>query len=166
MNNKASAFQEYAVIIGVVAAALIAMQTYIQLNLQGKTKEVTDALIGPAPMVSSSTSGGDSFSRTDRSSSQSIVFKDGYIDIDEKQAVSSSATSSAAYPGAAGDDSRSSGASSADAGISDRSQPLSPGVEGFIKKGIRTDENFLYRPEFSSDSVEGVTRDAGYQVPQ
>ncbi|MCU0666745.1 MAG: hypothetical protein MUF05_06600 [Candidatus Omnitrophica bacterium] len=46
-QNKGLSFVEYAIILSVVAAAFIGMNTYIKRGLQGKVKDMTDAFISP-----------------------------------------------------------------------------------------------------------------------
>src|SRR4030042_1734700 len=58
-NNKAQSTLEYAVLIGVIAAALIATQTYIKKGFQGKLKDGADSM-------------GDQFSPRHSSSSYTI----------------------------------------------------------------------------------------------
>lgn len=41
-NRKAQSTAEYAILIGVVVAALVAMQTYVKRGLQGRMKDATD----------------------------------------------------------------------------------------------------------------------------
>ncbi|MFA5144927.1 MAG: hypothetical protein WC723_02860 [Candidatus Omnitrophota bacterium] len=41
-NKKAQTTAEYAILIGLVVAALIAMQTYVKRGLQGRMKDATD----------------------------------------------------------------------------------------------------------------------------
>lgn len=43
-NNKAQGTLEYAIIIGVVVAALIAMQAYFKRGLQGKIRQASDEI--------------------------------------------------------------------------------------------------------------------------
>jgi uncharacterized protein (UPF0333 family) len=47
-NKKAQATAEYAIIIGVVIAALIAMQTYVKRGLNSKIQQATDHTYSPA----------------------------------------------------------------------------------------------------------------------
>ena len=41
-NKKAQTTAEYAILIGLVVAALVAMQTYVKRGLQGRMKDATD----------------------------------------------------------------------------------------------------------------------------
>jgi len=41
-NRKAQTTAEYAILIGLVVAALVAMQTYVKRGLQGRMKDATD----------------------------------------------------------------------------------------------------------------------------
>lgn len=41
-NRKAQTTAEYAILIGLVVAALVAMQTYVKRGLQGRVKDATD----------------------------------------------------------------------------------------------------------------------------
>jgi len=53
-NNKAAnALMEYAIIIGVVTMALIAMNVYVKRGVQGKLKDMTDYFIGAEQAVDS-----------------------------------------------------------------------------------------------------------------
>ena len=44
-NKQASTFIEYAILLGVLIAVVMAMNTYIKRGLQGSLKDVTDTLI-------------------------------------------------------------------------------------------------------------------------
>jgi len=44
-NRKAQTTAEYAILIGLVVAALVAMQTYVKRGLQGRMKDATDTLV-------------------------------------------------------------------------------------------------------------------------
>jgi Flp pilus assembly pilin Flp len=46
MKKRGSTFMEYAMILGVVSAVFIGMNTYIKRGLQGRLKEMTDFFIG------------------------------------------------------------------------------------------------------------------------
>ena len=41
-NRRAQTTAEYAILIGLVVAALVAMQTYVKRGLQGRMKDATD----------------------------------------------------------------------------------------------------------------------------
>lgn len=41
-NRRAQSTAEYAILIGVVVAALVAMQTYVKRGFQGRMKDATD----------------------------------------------------------------------------------------------------------------------------
>lgn len=41
-NKKAQTTAEYAILIGLVVAALVAMQTYVKRGLQGRMRDATD----------------------------------------------------------------------------------------------------------------------------
>lgn len=41
-NRKAQTTAEYAILIGLVVAALVAMQTYVKRGLQGRMRDATD----------------------------------------------------------------------------------------------------------------------------
>lgn len=45
MSRSANTFLEYVIILGVISAALIGMNTYIKRGLQGQLKEMTDYFI-------------------------------------------------------------------------------------------------------------------------
>ena len=73
-NRIASAFMEYALILGVVSLALVMMNTYIKRGVQGRIKDMTDYFIGgeqaadsnpTAITTSNSTTNSDSTSTTE-----------------------------------------------------------------------------------------------------
>lgn len=45
MNKSANTFLEYVIILGVISAALLGMNTYIKRGFQGQLKEMTDYFI-------------------------------------------------------------------------------------------------------------------------
>jgi Flp pilus assembly pilin Flp len=50
-NQAASAFVEYAIILGVIAVVILTMNTYVKRGVQGKVKDMTDFFIGGAKDV-------------------------------------------------------------------------------------------------------------------
>lgn len=51
MKIRGSSFSEYAIILGVVSAVFMGMNTYIKRGLQGRLKEMTDFFIGREQVV-------------------------------------------------------------------------------------------------------------------
>jgi Flp pilus assembly pilin Flp len=56
-NKRAQSTAEYAILIGLVVAALLAMQTYVKRGLNAKMKDATDAYQTGTPGLASTTSG-------------------------------------------------------------------------------------------------------------
>ena len=54
-NRKAQSTAEYAILIGVVVAALVAMQTYVKRGLNGRMKDATDTFAAQTPELGSTT---------------------------------------------------------------------------------------------------------------
>lgn len=52
-NRKAQSTAEYAILIGVVVAALVAMQTYVKRGFQGRMKDATDTFATQTPELGS-----------------------------------------------------------------------------------------------------------------
>ena len=50
-NKKAQTTAEYAILIGLVVAALVAMQTYVKRGLQGRMKDATDQVAIANPTI-------------------------------------------------------------------------------------------------------------------
>lgn len=50
-NKKAQTTAEYAILIGLVVAALVAMQTYVKRGLQGRFKDATDQVAIANPSI-------------------------------------------------------------------------------------------------------------------
>ena len=50
-NKKAQTTAEYAILIGLVVAALVAMQTYVKRGLQGRMKDATDQVAMQNPTI-------------------------------------------------------------------------------------------------------------------
>jgi Flp pilus assembly pilin Flp len=50
-NKKAQTTAEYAILIGLVVAALVAMQTYVKRGLQGRMKDATDQVAIQNPTI-------------------------------------------------------------------------------------------------------------------
>lgn len=51
-NKSGNVFAEYAILIGIVLSAMVAMDTYIKRNIQGKVKDLTDFIIYKEPPAS------------------------------------------------------------------------------------------------------------------
>ena len=51
MNKSASSFMEYTIILGVVSAVLIGMNTYVKRGVQARLKEMTDYFISNEQVV-------------------------------------------------------------------------------------------------------------------
>lgn len=45
MKKRASSFMEYAIVLGVISAVLVGMNTYVKRGMQGRLKEMTDYFI-------------------------------------------------------------------------------------------------------------------------
>lgn len=54
-NRKAQSTAEYAILIGVVVAALVAMQTYVKRGFQGRVKDATDTFATQTPELGTTT---------------------------------------------------------------------------------------------------------------
>lgn len=54
-NKKAQTTAEYAILIAVVVAALVAMQTYVKRGLQGRMRDATDTFANTTSNIGSTT---------------------------------------------------------------------------------------------------------------
>lgn len=57
MKRSGSTFMEYVLILGVVSAVFIGMDTYIKRGIQGRLKEMTDFFIGREQVIEINPSG-------------------------------------------------------------------------------------------------------------
>jgi hypothetical protein len=51
LNRRAQSITECAIVVGVMAAAFLAIQVYIKRGVQGKVKDMTDAMLPPGTVA-------------------------------------------------------------------------------------------------------------------